>query len=254
MDTQGFTAAQIEALSKPLDFNSVKEREGAGGKKLKYIKTDSAIDTANRIFGYGRWGYKIVSRSKDETPEGKAFYTCEVELSVVGCPFTFPGDGVGVVTGKGVEAYEKAFKEASSDALKRALRHYGDQFGLCLYDATDLVDVDGALVPVGQAQVQKNKPMNAKPVQKPEAPQHEPEMPRIVSVNEEPPTTAEIVDMAKQAGYKSFVPLLKDALPLDRSIKDIEARTKEMLKRTWTQPERAHLHSFLSSKLAALAS
>lgn len=40
-------------------------------------------------------------------------------------------------------------EKAATDALKRALRHYGDQFGLCLYDEDDYVQAnDGSMVQV----------------------------------------------------------------------------------------------------------
>lgn len=69
---------------------------------------------------------------------------------MVGNPFPFPGDGVGIVIppkkGSIAEAHEKARKEAVTDALKRALRHYGAQFANDLYDEDALVDTgDGVL-------------------------------------------------------------------------------------------------------------
>src|SRR5713226_9924427 len=148
---QRFTAAQEEMLHAPLDASVIKHRPGARGL-LKYIKGDTAIDTANRIFGFGQWGYKVVARSheviQDEKKGTIEYYTADIELSVVGAAFPFPGDGVGIVTAPfTVEMHEKARKEATTDALKRALRHYGDQFGLCLYNEDDYVDAgDGTLV------------------------------------------------------------------------------------------------------------
>ena len=141
-------------LKEPLDINAIKHRQGAGGMVLKYIKGDTAIDTANRIFGYGKWGYKVVGRGHEMVEDRKNgptdVYTADVELYVAGAAFPFPGDGMGVV-GKPytVEMHEKARKEATTDALKRALRHYGDQFGLCLYNEDDYVNAgDGTLVQV----------------------------------------------------------------------------------------------------------
>lgn len=155
-----FTELQIQALQSPLNVSAIKHRPGGGGRLLKYIKGDSAIDAANRIFGFGKWGYKIVSREyrviEDDKKGKMEFYSADIELYVSGAEFPFPGDGIGIVNAPyTVEMHEKARKEASTDALKRALRHYGDQFGLSLYDEDDYVDAgDGTLVQVKEVKPQ----------------------------------------------------------------------------------------------------
>ena len=154
-DVTEFTPEQQEMLKAPLDANLIKQRPGGGGRQLMYVSGDTAIDAANRIFGYGRWGYKILARSheviEDEKKGRIEFYTADIELSVSGAMFPFPGDGIGIVNAPfTVEMHEKARKEATTDALKRALRHYGDQFGLSLYDKDDYVDDNGTLVTVGE--------------------------------------------------------------------------------------------------------
>lgn len=149
-----FTTEQEEMLKQPIKADQIKERKGFGGTMLKYIKGDTAIDSANRIFGFGQWGYRIINREHcvvEDDKKGKIeYYTCDIELSVVGAAFTFPGDGMGIVTSPfTIEMHEKARKEATTDALKRALRHYGDQFGLSLYNEDDYVDLgDGTLAKV----------------------------------------------------------------------------------------------------------
>lgn len=149
-----FTQEQEDLLKQPLQASVIKERKGSHGMMLKYIKGDTAIDSANRIFGYGQWGYRVVGREHcviEDDKKGKIeYYTADIELSVAGAAFPFPGDGMGVVTSPfTIEMHEKARKEATTDALKRALRHYGDQFGLCLYDEDDYVDMgDGTLAKV----------------------------------------------------------------------------------------------------------
>lgn len=136
-----FTPEQIAQLNTPLSSTLIKQRQGGGGTRLSYIKGKTAIDIANQIFGFGRWGYEVTSRdfvqSKAEDGTIMAeFYTADIVLQLADSPFTFPGDGVGVVAAKGprAEAHEKARKEAVTDALKRALRHFGPQFGNDLYD------------------------------------------------------------------------------------------------------------------------
>ncbi len=135
----------LQALSSPLKEQDIKVRRGPGGLQLKYIKGSHAIETANRIFGFGQWGYKVVARGHqliDDPKRGKIdMYTADVELSVAGSPFTFAGGGVGLVTEPfTVEMHEKAYKEAETDGMKRALRNYGDQFGLSLYDEDSYIE------------------------------------------------------------------------------------------------------------------
>lgn len=153
---EGFSQQQIEQLDTPLDANLIKHRTGSGGRKLAYLKGSTEIEYANKIFGYGRWGYRIVSRSLEKSCDldGRVtgyFYTVDLELFVLGAAFPFPGDGVGPVTTNTPDAHESARKAATTDALKRALRHYGNAFGLPLYDEDALVDAgDGVMVPVKQ--------------------------------------------------------------------------------------------------------
>jgi len=154
---------QEEMLKQPLKADQIKERKGFGGTWLKYIKGDTAIDAANRIFGFGRWGYRIIGREHcivEDDKKGKIeYYTCDIELSVAGAAFTFPGDGMGIVTSPfTIEMHEKARKEATTDALKRALRHYGDQFGLSLYNEDDYLDLgDGTLAKVKEVKTDRGQ-------------------------------------------------------------------------------------------------
>ena len=155
--THSFDGGQLEDLAKPLNQSFIKERPGPGGKQLKYITGKTAIDTANRIFGVGKWGYRVLSKSREVVGD-KEFYTADVELYVLGCPFPFPGEGEGIPLNNTPEQHAKARKEAVTDALKRALRHFGDQFGLALYDEDALVeDNNGNLVQVKNVHPQNGK-------------------------------------------------------------------------------------------------
>lgn len=160
---QGFSTEQEEQLKQMLQQSRIKQRKGGWDKEtgknkmLSYISGDDAIATANRIFGFGRWGYKVTSRThevcKDEKKGEIEYYTADVELMVAGSMFPFPGDGMGIVTAPyTVEIHEKARKEAVTDALKRALRHYGDQFGLSLYNEDNYIEAeDGGVKQVKDA-------------------------------------------------------------------------------------------------------
>lgn len=148
----------LERLSQPLDVSRIKTREGGSGVKLSYLETHDVIRTANDIFGYGGWGHRIIElrplkevtvhNTKYDPPKAGVCvgYLCLVELSV----YVVEGNGVTSGIGYGdateyresaaVTAHELAAKEAESDALKRALKNYGDQFGLALYSKTAASD------------------------------------------------------------------------------------------------------------------
>jgi DNA repair and recombination protein RAD52 len=122
---------QIAQLNEPLDTGRVAHRDQSG-KQLSYIEGYDAIDTANQIFGYGEWGYDIISLdiSKESS---KVFYTAIIRLSVTGC-HSVTDVGIGITPTEKPEGHEMAIKGAVTDALKRALRTFGNQFGNSLYD------------------------------------------------------------------------------------------------------------------------
>jgi DNA recombination protein Rad52 len=138
----------IELLAQPLDPKRVKHRRGGGNTDLAYLKGHDVIDTANRIFKPGRWGYDIItielnSVAGDNGEIIGAYYSARVRLTISGCvPITEEGV-CSVQESKNpkarVDAHDVARKGSVTDALKRALRCYGDPFGNSLYD-TDIVD------------------------------------------------------------------------------------------------------------------
>lgn len=140
------TDAQTALLAAPLDKERVKQRQGRGSSSLSYIEGHDAIRTANAIFGFGQWGHEITDlrllqgvavTSKEGKPGIHVGYVCIVRLTIAGCvPVSGIGygDAVEYTPAAPVTAHELAAKEAESDALKRALKNYGDQFGLALYD------------------------------------------------------------------------------------------------------------------------
>jgi DNA recombination protein Rad52 len=112
------------------------------GPKGDYIEGWHAIAEANRIFGFGGWSYTIVKLSQDALDLGKngkgdeqwqAAYTAIIRVTVGDAIREDVGFGSGFAKAKG-DAIEGATKEAVTDALKRALRTFGNPFGLALYD------------------------------------------------------------------------------------------------------------------------
>ena len=56
----GLSPAVSQALGQPIDPAIVSRRQGRGGKYYDYLEGHAVIDQANRIFGYGGWGYELV--------------------------------------------------------------------------------------------------------------------------------------------------------------------------------------------------
>jgi len=138
----GLPPAVVSALEQPLDPSLVSRRDGRGNRQYDYIEGHTVIDQANRIFGYGGWGYELVGdlslrrieKVDVRTGELKVSYaySTPVRVSVVGAP---PRTDIGfhVVTDDNPEGHETAAKGAVTDGLKRALRSFGDRFGNGLY-------------------------------------------------------------------------------------------------------------------------
>jgi recombination DNA repair RAD52 pathway protein len=146
-----FTEQQDKDLTAPLNGEHVKQRQGANRQSLSYLEAWQLIADANRIFGFGNWSRetlqmealhepKLVTHA--EAPEAGtvvAAYFARVRVTV------WAKDGARSVVREGCgaargfartvgEAMENAIKAAETDAMKRALVTFGDQFGLTLYD------------------------------------------------------------------------------------------------------------------------
>ena len=129
-------AASAE-LTKKLDPRHVKPPPQ--GKYGEYIEGWHAIGEANRIFGYGGWSYSAdrIHLTNEEHNGGKhrIGYFAQVSVTVGDVTRSDVGHGQGFGKSLG-DAHDSAVKEAVTDALKRALRTFGNPFGLALYDKT----------------------------------------------------------------------------------------------------------------------
>ena len=138
----GLSPAVTQKLSEPLDPSLVSRRKGRGNRSYSYVEGRTAIDQANRIFGFGGWGHEVVGevvlREIDNvdptTGEVKRIraYSATVRVTVAGAP-SRTDVGFHTVAEENGEGHETAYKGAVTDALKRALRTFGDQFGNALY-------------------------------------------------------------------------------------------------------------------------
>ena len=138
-----FNKNQLASLNQELDSSRIKSRE-KGNVSLSYIEGFDVIDTANLIFGYGNWSYLIskleqVSQEQNHNQNFVVCYKAVVKLLVKDENHSKSIFRQDVGFGSGVaktlnDAHENAGKEAVTDALKRAMRSFGNQFGNSLYD------------------------------------------------------------------------------------------------------------------------
>lgn len=134
----GLPQEVLDLLAQPLDHTLVRERAREDGNIFAYLEGSAVIDQANRIFGYGGWGAEVVGEPRYQAMEvidrssgevlALGMYTVAVRVTVAGCPPK--GDlGSGFVSEPTAEAHSNAAKAAVTDAIKRAFRQFGEQFG-----------------------------------------------------------------------------------------------------------------------------
>ncbi len=138
----GLSSAVSQALGQPIDPELVSQRKGRGGRSFDYLEGHAVIDQANRIFGYGGWGYELVGdvtlrrieTVDPQTGEVKVEqgYSAPVRVTVAGA---LPRTDVGVhpVAEDNFDGHDTAMKAAVTDGLKRAFRSFGGQFGNSFY-------------------------------------------------------------------------------------------------------------------------
>lgn len=132
-----FSDQQRKRLDGLLSPDRVKSRDG-----MSYIMAWDATYTANEIFGFDGWDretleMRLVQDVKDQKDQHRIGYVAKVRITVRAGDTVIVREGTG--GGQGInrdlfKAHEGATKEAESDAMKRALTQFGNQFGLALYD------------------------------------------------------------------------------------------------------------------------
>jgi len=138
-----FNDKQNQVLAYELDSNRIKSRS-KGNVSLSYLEGFDVIETANRIFGYGNWNYNIssltqVSQEVNQNQNNIICYKAVINIIVHDIQHSKSVTREDVGFGSGIaktlaDAHEGGAKEAVTDAIKRTLRSFGNQFGNSLYD------------------------------------------------------------------------------------------------------------------------
>ena len=138
----GLPPAVSQALGQPLDPALASQRKGRAGRSYDYLEGHAVIEQANRIFGFGGWGYELagdvtlrrIETVDTQTGEVKVSlgYSAPVRVTVAGA---LPRTDIGVhpVTEENFDGHDTAMKAAVTDGMKRAFRSFGVQFGNGFY-------------------------------------------------------------------------------------------------------------------------
>ena len=137
-----FNDKQNQVLAYELDNSRIKSRQ-KGNISLSYLEGFDIIETANKIFGYGNWDYstklEMVSQEINQNQNHVICYKALVTVVVHDISHSkfISREDVGFGTGIAktlADAHEGGAKEAVTDAIKRTMRSFGNQFGNSLYD------------------------------------------------------------------------------------------------------------------------
>jgi len=162
-----FIEKQVETLKRDIESSRIKSRT-KGNINLSYLEGFDMIETANKIFGHGNWSYAITSLDQvsQETNSNKNIVICYkalVKLTVCSVDHNKHNSKEDVGFGTGIakmlaDAHEGGAKEAVTDALKRAMRSFGNQFGNSLYDKSRNHKVQPQTQQKSQPQVRRQPP------------------------------------------------------------------------------------------------
>lgn len=126
-------------LRGPLDPRRVITGTSGPLTGVRYLEGHDCIYWANEIFGFGEWSFELVGQpwvleSGEQGAKGTAYEVWAAVGRLTAGGVTFQDIGTNVRQGGGSGGLEMAIKGAVTDAMKRCLRNYGNQFGLVLYD------------------------------------------------------------------------------------------------------------------------
>ena len=167
-----FDKKQLDILNQELDSSRIKTRD-KGNISLSYIEGHDVIETANKVFGFGNWSYLIskleqVSQEQNHNQNFVVCYKAVVKLIVKDDNHSKSIFRQDVGFGSGVaktlsDSHENAGKEAVTDALKRAMRSFGNQFGNSLYDKTKNHQANNESIPSSSSRPQQTNYRQSSP-------------------------------------------------------------------------------------------
>jgi DNA recombination protein Rad52 len=127
----------------PVPKDAISKRQ-QGGQNLSYLDSHYIITKTNELLGHENWSYTVENfqliqqerkkgSGENSTEKQYVGYVAQATVTYKGVTRSDVGFGQGIDADLG-RAHESAIKEAATDALKRALRTFGQAFGLALYD------------------------------------------------------------------------------------------------------------------------
>ena len=164
-----FNDKQNQVLAYELDSSRIKSRS-KGNVNLSYLEGFDIIQTANKIFGYGNWDYTVskleqVSQEVNQNQNHIICYKAVIQIVVHDLQHSKHVSREDVGFGTGIaktlaDAHEGGAKEAVTDAIKRTLRSFGNQFGNSLYDKSRQHKQENHQQPAQIQQQQYQQPQN----------------------------------------------------------------------------------------------
>jgi hypothetical protein len=105
-----------------------------------YVSAHYVIKTANRIFGPDGWKHEVITQKIEHQGQrgnnAVVVVRCIVRVYAIGTHHDGTGVGLGEMPQLG-GAMELALKSSETDAIKRALKNFGDVLGLALYEKVE---------------------------------------------------------------------------------------------------------------------
>ncbi|KAI5133966.1 DNA repair and recombination protein RAD52 [Nematocida ausubeli] len=136
-------------MGKKIDIKQELERQlgpeyisfrNCGYTEEPYIEGWTAVQMANRIFGYNGWSSQVLSVQTvdaEDLPDNRSTISAQAHIRITLKDGIIREDiGFGVaerVNGKG-KAIKQAYKSAVTDGIKRALKQFGRAMGSCCND------------------------------------------------------------------------------------------------------------------------
>jgi DNA repair and recombination protein RAD52 len=151
MEKNKFTKEEEAKISKLLSKNLAPEylsyRVAFGRNSVVYVEGWTIISLANQIFGFNKWSSSILRMEVDYCDHIDGKYS--IGISCTTRITLFDGSyredvGFGSCENQRMKshAFEIARKAASTDALKRALRLFGNALGNCCYNKDFIKEVN----------------------------------------------------------------------------------------------------------------